>query len=190
MTTKKLVEKITQLIFEKKGSEVKVIELKTVSSLADYFILCSADSNTQVQAIADNIDKSLREDGIRLWHKEGTTALQWVLLDYVDIVVHVFQKDIRAFYNLEKLWGDAPIVAVEDKPKKVRATKPKTVITEDKPKKVRITKPKAEKTEDKPKKVRTAKPEVEKIEAKPKKVRVTKPKSNSAKGGESEGENG
>lgn len=162
MKANKLIEKITQLIFEKKGSDVKVIELKTVSAVADYFILCSADSNTQVQAIADNIDKSLREKGIRLWHKEGTTALQWVLLDYVDVVVHVFQKEIRAFYNLEKLWGDAPIVTFEDKPKKVRVVKPKTEKVEVKSKKVSALKPKAEKTEDKPKKVRATKPRVKK----------------------------
>jgi ribosome-associated protein len=147
LTTKKLVEKITQLIFEKKGSEVKVIELKTVSAIADYFVLCSADSDTQVRAIADNIDKSLRDKGIKLWHKEGTTALQWVLLDYVDIVIHVFQKDIRAYYNLEKLWSDAPIMEVEDKPKKVRAVKPKTEKIETKPKKVRAVKPKTKKVE-------------------------------------------
>ncbi|MFA4924826.1 MAG: ribosome silencing factor, partial [Ignavibacteriaceae bacterium] len=126
MTTKQLVKKIAQLIFEKKGSDVKVIELKTVSAIADYFVICSADSDTQVRAIADNIDKSLRDKGIKLWHKEGTTALQWVLLDYVDIVIHVFQKDIRAYYNLEKLWGDAPITEIEDKPKAVRAVKRKT----------------------------------------------------------------
>lgn len=123
MTTPKLVEKITQLIFQKKGNDVTIIELKEVSSVADYFILCSADSDTQVQAIADNIDKTLREKGIRLWHKEGTTALQWVLLDYVDVVIHIFKKETREYYNLEKLWGDAPIKKVEDKPKAVRDTK-------------------------------------------------------------------
>lgn len=173
MTTNKLVEKITQLIFEKKGSDVKVIELKTVSSVADYFILCSADSDTQVQAIAHNIDKSLRDKGIKLWHKEGTTALQWVLLDYVDVVVHVFQKDIRAFYNLEKLWGDAPIIEVEDKPKRVRTVKPKT-------EKIELEKPKK----------RQVKPKSEIVEVKPKKVRVAKPKTNSSKEGKNEGENG
>jgi len=123
LTTPKLVEKITQLIFQKKGNDVTIIELKEVSSVADYFILCSADSDTQVQAIADNIDKTLREKGIRLWHKEGTTALQWVLLDYVDVVIHIFKKETREYYNLEKLWGDAPIKKVEDKPKAVKATK-------------------------------------------------------------------
>ena len=169
MTTKQLVKKITQLIFEKKGSDVKVIELMTVSTIADYFIICSADSDTQVRAIADNIDKSLRDEGVRLWHKEGTLALQWVLLDYVDIVIHVFQKDIRAFYNLEKLWGDAPIVAVQDKPKKISAAKTKTVKTK--------VKPETKKVETKPAKTRTVKPKVEKTEAEPKKVRAVKPKT-------------
>ncbi|MCK9425589.1 MAG: ribosome silencing factor [Ignavibacteriaceae bacterium] len=177
MTTKKLVEKITQLIFEKKGSEVKVIELKTVSAIADYFVICSADSDTHVRAIADNIDKTLRDKGIKLWHKEGTTALQWVLLDYVDVVIHVFQKDIRAYYNLEKLWGDAPIMQVEDKPTKVRASKPKTEKVETKPRKVRVVKPKMEKVETKPRKVRVVKPKMEKVETKPKKVSAVKPKT-------------
>jgi len=180
LTTKQLVKKITQLIFEKKGSDVKVIELMTVSTIADYFVICSADSDTQVRAIADNIDKSLRDEGMRLWHKEGTTALQWVLLDYVDIVIHVFQKDIRAFYNLEKLWSDAPIEAVEDKPKKVRVVKPKTEKVEAKPKKVSSAKPKAEKAEVKPKKVSAAKTKAEKAEAKPKKVSAAKLKAEKA----------
>lgn len=161
MTIKKLVEKITQLIFEKKGSDVKVIELKEVSSVADYFILCSADSDTQVQAIAEHLDKSLREKGIRLWHKEGTTALQWVLLDYVDVVIHVFQKETRAFYNLEKLWGDAAITAVEDKPKKVRAAKLK-VKAEGTAKKSTAVKAKTEKSEPITKKSSAGKPRVKK----------------------------
>jgi ribosome-associated protein len=82
--------------------------------MSDYFIICTADSDTQVKAIADEVDKSLRDEGIKSWHKEGYKALLWVLLDYVDVVVHVFKKDARTFYNLEKLWGDAPIIDVED----------------------------------------------------------------------------
>ena len=77
-------------------------------------MICSADSDTQVKAIADEIDKSLRDSGLKSWHKEGYRALNWVLIDYVDVVVHVFKKDMREFYNLEKLWGDAPVIEVED----------------------------------------------------------------------------
>ncbi|MCH7723094.1 MAG: ribosome silencing factor [Bacteroidetes bacterium] len=108
MDTKIFSKKITELIFNKKGYDVVLINLKDIASFADYFIICSADSNVQVKAIADEIDKSLRDEGIKCWHREGYRALSWVLLDYVDVVVHVFKNDAREFYCLEKLWGDAP----------------------------------------------------------------------------------
>lgn len=114
MTSKELAEKITENIFSKKGYNVKVLDLRELTPIADYFVVCSADSDTQVKAIADEIDKNLKDDGIRSWHKEGYRALNWVLIDYVDVVVHVFKKDVRNFYNLEKLWGDAPTLSVED----------------------------------------------------------------------------
>ena len=85
-----------------------------MASFADYFVICSADSDTQVKAIADEIDKTLKDGGLKSWHKEGYRALNWVLLDYIDVVVHVFKKEMREFYNLEKLWGDAPVIEVED----------------------------------------------------------------------------
>ena len=109
-----LANKIGELIFNKKGYNVKILDLKKVATFADYFVICSADSDTQVKAIADEIDKSLREGGLKSWHKEGYRALNWVLLDYVDVVVHIFKKQMREFYNLEKLWGDAPVIEVED----------------------------------------------------------------------------
>ncbi|MBS4035943.1 MAG: ribosome silencing factor [Ignavibacterium sp.] len=117
------------MIFSKKGYDVKIVDLRKLATFADYFIICSADSDTQVKAIADEIDKKLRDEGIKCWHKEGFMALQWVLLDYVDVVVHIFKKDAREFYNLEKLWGDAEIIEVVDpmlKPKKEVAEKKKT----------------------------------------------------------------
>jgi ribosome-associated protein len=109
-----LAEKITDLIFNKKGFDVKILDLQKLTTFADYFVICSADSDTQVKAIADEVDKSLRDEGIKSWHREGYKALSWVLIDYVDVVVHVFKKDAREFYNLEKLWGDAKIIDVED----------------------------------------------------------------------------
>jgi ribosome-associated protein len=110
----KLAEKITELIFNKKGYDVHILDLRKLTTMADYFVICSADSDTQVKAIADEVDKSLRDEGIRTWHKEGYKGLNWVLLDYVDVVVHIFKKEARDFYNLEKLWGDAPIISAED----------------------------------------------------------------------------
>ena len=109
-----LANNIAELIFNKKGYGVKILDLKEVATFTDYFVICSADSDTQVKAIADEIDKSLRDSGLKSWHKEGYRALNWVLIDYVDVVVHVFKKDMREFYNLEKLWGDANIIEVED----------------------------------------------------------------------------
>lgn len=110
-----LTEKISDLIFSKKGSDVKILDLRKLTPISDYFIICSADSDVQVKAIADEIDNKLHDEGIRIWHKEGYKALNWVLLDYVDVVVHVFKKSVREYYNLERLWGDAPVVEAIDK---------------------------------------------------------------------------
>lgn len=131
MNSRNLADKISELIFSKKGYDVKLLDLRELTTITDYFIICSADSDTQVKAISDEVDKTLRDEGIKSWHKEGYRSLNWVLLDYVDVVVHVFKKDSREFYNLEKLWGDAPTVEMEDpllkkaeaKPKRKRTTK-------------------------------------------------------------------
>lgn len=114
MENQLLAQKIANLCFNKKGYDVKIIELKSVAQFADYFVICSADSDIQVKAISDEIDDKLSEQGIRCWHKEGLKALQWVLLDYVDVVVHIFKKEAREYYNLERLWSDAPSWIVED----------------------------------------------------------------------------
>ena len=114
MNSKQLAYKIAELIFNKKGFDVKILDISPLTTMTDYFVICSADSDTQVKAISDEVDKKLRDDGIKCWHTEGYKSLSWVLLDYVDVVVHVFKTDAREYYNLEKLWGDANIVNVED----------------------------------------------------------------------------
>ena len=114
MDSKELAKEIAELILSKKGYDIKILELKGLTTIEDYFVLCTGDSTTQVKAIADNIDKELRDNGIKCYHKEGYDSLNWVLLDYVDVVVHVFKTEARGFYNLEKFWGDAPIEIVED----------------------------------------------------------------------------
>ena len=126
MDSKLFAEKIADLIFNKKGYDVRIIDLRSLTTFADFFVICSADSDTQVKAIADEIDKSLRDEGIKCWHKEGYMALSWVLLDYVDVVVHVFKKEAREFYNIEKLWGDAPSIEVVDPELRKKDAKPKT----------------------------------------------------------------
>ncbi|GAB6281689.1 MAG: ribosome silencing factor [Ignavibacterium sp.] len=123
----KIHQKIFNLIFEKKGYDLRLIDLKRITNIADYFIICSADSDVQVKAIADHIEEKLKDEGIRLWHKEGYSSLNWVLLDYIDFVIHIFRNEAREFYNLEKLWGDAPIQDIED-------TTQKNLLIEEKPK--------------------------------------------------------
>ena len=113
-TSAQLADIIIEAIKEKKGSEIVLLNLKNVpNAVCDYFIVCSGDSSTQVSAIANSIDvevkKNLNEDA---WHKEGFQNSEWVLLDYVTVVVHVFQPEARNFYRIEKLWSDAEIKVV------------------------------------------------------------------------------
>lgn len=114
MESKELVEIVVEHIQDKKGYDIKVLDLRDLSAMSDYFIICSADANVQVKAIADEVDKKLRKDGIKCYHREGYNSLNWVLLDYFDVIVHIFKKDAREFYNLEKLWGDAKIEEIKN----------------------------------------------------------------------------
>ena len=114
MDSKLLVDAVVELIQSKKGFDIYLLNLKKLSAMSDYFIICSADANIQVKAIADEVDKKLRKEGIKCYHKEGYNSLNWVLLDYFDVVVHIFKKESREFYNLEKLWGDAEITKIDN----------------------------------------------------------------------------
>ncbi len=114
MNTLEFSNEIAKIILSKKGYDVKILDLRKLTSIADYFVICSADSDIQVKAIADEIDMKLSKKGIKCLHKEGELALNWVLLDYFDVVVHVFRKETREYYGLEKLWGDADIFEIKD----------------------------------------------------------------------------
>jgi ribosome-associated protein len=102
------------LALEKKAKQIIVINLDGVSSISDYFVLMSGESETQIKAIADHISKELRRQKIRAYHSEGFKSLRWVLLDYVDVVAHIFRPEAREFYGLERLWGDAKIDFIMD----------------------------------------------------------------------------
>ena len=97
----------------RKASDLKVLQLSDISSLADYFLICTGASERQVRAIADGVVGALREGRLRPHHVEGYDSGHWVLLDYGDFVVHVFDEETRDFYGLEKLWADAPDVTRE-----------------------------------------------------------------------------
>lgn len=112
----KLKDLVVESILEKKGKELKVLDLQHIEqSIADYFIICHGNSNTQVDAITDFVEKQARNElQERTLHKEGANNSQWILLDYGNVVVHVFQEEFRRFYNLEDLWADAKIELITE----------------------------------------------------------------------------
>jgi len=101
---------------DRKGMDIVVMNLKELkNAVADYFIICSASSDTQLDALARSVEEEVEKvTGQAPWQTEGRTNREWVLLDYVDVVVHVFLRDRRQFYALEELWGDAEITYIED----------------------------------------------------------------------------
>jgi ribosome-associated protein len=114
LESKTLAYKIADLALDKKAKQIIVMDLNGMTGIADFFVLMSGDSDTQIKAIADHIVRELKGQKIRVYHKEGYNSLRWVLLDYVDVVVHVFKPQTREFYGLERLWGDAKIDFVMD----------------------------------------------------------------------------
>ncbi len=91
---------------DKKAVDLLVLDISGIASFASYFLLCSGESSRQIQAIADEIEKKMKENGVRPNHIEGYRTGEWVLLDYNDLVVHIFSKKARAYYDLERLWRD------------------------------------------------------------------------------------
>ncbi len=112
MDSKELLQLTVEAADDKRADDIVALDVAEVSLMADYFVILSADSKRQVQAIADNIVDFVRKAGSDVKSVEGRTAGEWVLINAGDVIVHVFQKDARAHYNLEKLWSDAPIVDV------------------------------------------------------------------------------
>jgi len=95
---------------DKKASDVLLLDIRDVSVIADYFVICSGNNNRQLQAIADAIDEELGKQGAILFHREGTPDTGWVLLDFGDIVIHIFGPQEREYYRLERLWSEAKTV--------------------------------------------------------------------------------
>ena len=112
-----LLANIIKGIEEVKGNDIDILDLRGIdNSVCDYFVICNGNSNTQVNAIVGSVQKGVsKELKDKPWHVEGTDNAEWVLMDYVSIVVHVFQKEIREYYNIEGLWGDAKITSLENK---------------------------------------------------------------------------
>lgn len=112
--TDELIAEIIKGIDDVKGEDIQLLDLREIeNTVCDYFIVCSGNSNTQVKAISGSIQKSVSKSlKDKPWHVEGEVNAEWVLMDYVNVVVHVFQKQIRDYYDIESLWGDAKITKI------------------------------------------------------------------------------
>ncbi len=110
---KELIQLCYNAIAEKKGEEILVLDIRGLTSVADFFIICHGNSSRQALAISDNVEKVLRKSGFKKYHIEGKQIGSWVLMDYSDLIVHIFNKPTRGFYALEKLWFDARKLDVE-----------------------------------------------------------------------------
>ena len=114
LTPKEIALAVTKALDEKKGLNIKLLKIDRVSSLADYFLICTGTSNTHVKTLCDFAEYTLQELGEPMLGREGHRGNSWELLDYGTIVVHVFTEDAREFYALERLWADAEVVDISD----------------------------------------------------------------------------
>jgi ribosome-associated protein len=109
-----VVRRAAEAVLDKKALELRVLYVKEVSDFADFFLICNGQSDRQVQAIARSVEERLAEAGIKPLHSEGIRQGKWVLLDYGDLIVHVFDEERREFYRLDRLWADAPRLTAWD----------------------------------------------------------------------------
>ncbi len=114
MKAQQLAATVAHLILEKKGENIIIQDLRGLTSITDFFVICSVEVDVQAKAIMEHIKEQLVYQSIKPWHTEGTAASNWLLLDFVDVVVHIFKREAREFYSLERLWGDAPITEIKE----------------------------------------------------------------------------
>ena len=115
MTDSKEMARVAyEALDEKKGEDIKILNISGVSVLADYFIIASGSNNSQIQALVDNVDEKLHKLGCSMKRLEGNRDSSWILMDYGDLVVHIFDREDRLFYDLERIWSDGQTVSVED----------------------------------------------------------------------------
>lgn len=109
-----LAAQSANLALDKKAKEVVIMDLRGLTTVTDFFVLCTGESDVQIKAIVDHLDESLRTEDSKPFHIEGYDQLNWVLMDYMDVVVHVFLSETRDYYGLERLWADAKVKQVTD----------------------------------------------------------------------------
>ncbi len=110
LDSKEIAVKCAKIADEKKAQDIVILDVDKISSITDYFVICSAINERQLHAIADEIDKQMKKISVMKYGMEGYREAKWVLIDYGDVIVHIFEKEIRSYYDLELLWGDSPKV--------------------------------------------------------------------------------
>lgn len=114
MTNKELVKEIYQAIEDKKGENISILDISDITVIADYFIIASGNNVNQVQAIADSVDEVMAKNHKEIKQSEGYHTANWILLDYNDIIIHIFSKEDRLFYDLERIWRDGKSIDIKD----------------------------------------------------------------------------
>lgn len=114
MKTREMAKLAYNALEEKKAEDITVIDIRELSSLGDYFILGSGTNRNQVQAMSDNVEEYMFKAGHKLKNREGYSSGGWILLDYYDIIIHIFSEEERGFYNLEKIWNDGKVIKGEE----------------------------------------------------------------------------
>ena len=111
---KELAFQCVNAALDRKAEDLVILSVKAVSSFADYFVICSGNSDRQIQSLADHVEQKLKEAGVFPLGIEGERSVSWILMDYGDVIVHIFYKPVREFYDIEGLWSDAPRMAIEE----------------------------------------------------------------------------
>ncbi|WP_445666554.1 ribosome silencing factor [Fodinibius sp. AD559] len=111
----KLIEVIGEALLDRKAEDITVLDVHELTTLADKFVICHANTDVQIKSIADNVNKETKEQlNEKAWKEEGRETRRWVILDYVNVVVHIFKKELREYYALERMWNDASVRKIED----------------------------------------------------------------------------
>lgn len=115
LNSKALAHTVSEALLEKKGEDIKILDVRGLTTLTDFFVICHASTDVQIRALANGVLEKAKEDhDEQAWQKEGMESRRWVILDYVNVVVHIFNREQREFYGFEKMWNDATITPVED----------------------------------------------------------------------------
>ena len=113
--SQQIATQIAGLMVDKKALDIQILDVRGLTTLTDFFVICTSESQPQSRAICNHIEDEMLKEGIKPWHKEGVEKLDWVLVDFVNIVAQIFSRESREYYDFERLWGDAKITKVDNK---------------------------------------------------------------------------